>query len=275
MSERDRRALKVLFDAYWSSAGWKDSVQISPDDFAYARAAGYVFDPVEKSHTDLVAWVRESRSKVSAREVADAFVASLSTRRLDWRSALGSYGYARNFPNHPFTIDPPISFSGRLCTLCGKYPEVKVDLTVLNFERHKWGGVRHDDPAYVGFDLEQFRRLDVTKPTAKDRDILRKVLRKADGLSSRAKVSDLERAIAPFFESNRNERRIVLDILGLCGVLQPKAHAGYFEGYPGFAEREFDLPPAPKLDWRYPVCWWRGADGLHGPAVDHYFGPYV
>ena len=28
--------------------------------------------------------------------------------------------------------------------------------STLNFERHKWGGVRHDDPVDIGFDLDRF-----------------------------------------------------------------------------------------------------------------------
>ena len=38
----DRRALKVLFETYWTPAGWRDeqSRPISLDDFEYAKRAG-------------------------------------------------------------------------------------------------------------------------------------------------------------------------------------------------------------------------------------------
>ena len=32
---------------------------------------------------------------------------------------------------------------------------------MLNFERFKWGGVRHSDPLYAALDLERFAEIDV------------------------------------------------------------------------------------------------------------------
>ena len=52
----DRRALKVLFDTYWTSAGWRDerSRSTPPVDFEYAKQAGVMFDPIRVSHDDIV-----------------------------------------------------------------------------------------------------------------------------------------------------------------------------------------------------------------------------
>jgi len=44
----DRRALKALFDTYWTSADWRDerSRAISPADFEYAKSASVMFDSI-------------------------------------------------------------------------------------------------------------------------------------------------------------------------------------------------------------------------------------
>ena len=88
---RDKKALQILLDTYWSPNGWKRDTTIVPGDFEYARQAGYMFDPVALTHDDIVALLLAVRERVSIELVVDAFVASLSTRRLELRSALGSF----------------------------------------------------------------------------------------------------------------------------------------------------------------------------------------
>src|SRR5436189_202810 len=77
--------------------------------------------------------------------------------RLDRRSALGSFAVARHFPDHRHT-----GGSARYCTVCGSLGDpadnCPEDLSVLNFERFKWGGVRHLHPIYAALDLELFAK---------------------------------------------------------------------------------------------------------------------
>jgi hypothetical protein len=97
---RDKKALQILIDTYWSPKGWKKDRTINSADFAYARQAGYMFDPVTMTHDDIVARLLIIRSRVSIEQVTDAFLASLSARRLELRSALGSFSFAAHFPDH-------------------------------------------------------------------------------------------------------------------------------------------------------------------------------
>ena len=62
-----------------------------------------MFDPVTLDHAGIVKWCRKSVAAVTKEQVAAAFLASLSTRRLDLRSALGSYAAGRHLPDHRFT----------------------------------------------------------------------------------------------------------------------------------------------------------------------------
>jgi len=149
----DDRAVKTLFDTYWSPRAWKpDALRAtSPDDFAYAKSKRVMFDPAHLDHGQAVEHVLGAFGRLDRRKVADGFVASLSTRRLDWRSALGSYAVFQHLASHKPQIE------GRRCMVCGLYLNEKaVDLNVLNFERLKWGGVRHDHLEYAALDLGLF-----------------------------------------------------------------------------------------------------------------------
>jgi hypothetical protein len=49
----DQKAVKILFDKYWSSSGWRDK-EIFPEDFEYAKSKGVMFDPISLSHDEIV-----------------------------------------------------------------------------------------------------------------------------------------------------------------------------------------------------------------------------
>lgn len=261
----DKKALKILFETYWSSTGWKTKPDTPPDDLAYAKTAGYLFDPVEVSHDEIVDWLLQSYERVTLSEVTNAFLASLGSRRLELRSALGSYAIARNFPHHSFTGNE------LSCDVCGLYNSTKQeeDLSVLNFERYKWGGLRHLDPLYVAFDLQLFSSLEKLAPTEEDQELLRKMIDCARRCNADARIRDVEKAFAPIIKSNKAEREVVIQILSYCGIFQPKEKPGFFASFVNAAERP--LPPASKIDWDYPVCWWRGKDGINEEPLQFYF----
>lgn len=94
-----------------------------------------------------------------------AFLSSLSERRLDWRSGIASYYIAKLITPHKYTpVESGYSYEdGKIvsvpCT-CGVCRDLKYgltghenyinsDLNVLNFERMKWGGIRHGDLLYT------------------------------------------------------------------------------------------------------------------------------
>lgn len=174
----DDRAVRTLFSTYWSAAGWRPESErvLQPEEFAHARDCGVMFDPATVDHAGIVAAAMGARDAVDSRAVADSFVVSLGTRELDRRSALGSYAVLSHFPGHDWSGSIPS------CAVCGGYyrqPHVE-DLNVLNFERLKWGGVRHLQPLYATFDLQQFQRLEHAEPRAEQVLLLKELLETID-----------------------------------------------------------------------------------------------
>jgi len=127
----DRRALKVLFDTYWTSTGWRDeqSRSISPDD--------------------------------AERE----------------------------------------------------------DLNVLNFERFKWGRVRHDQPLYASLDLQLFQEHPRIDPTAGDVAVFKDLLQAIEAAPITTTSASLEKHLAKVFKSNKAERDIVVGILVVLAIM--------------------------------------------------------
>lgn len=261
----NKRALKILFDTYWSSKGWKKEKTVSPEDLAYAQNAGIMFQSVSLSHDDIVNWLKSAFKPINLENVSNAFLVSLSTRRLELRSALGCYAIAKNFPAHKYKGD------SYCCTICVAFKNTKhpYDLSVFNFERYKWGGVRHQQPEYMAFDLEQFLILDTVLPSEQDIDVMRRIIQIAQQCEPNERPRDLEKKLSTVLKSNKAEREILIQILAYCGILKPGNHSGYFQSFPNYFERI--PPPVNKIDWTYPVCWWRGKDGVNQAALNYYF----
>jgi hypothetical protein len=261
----DPKALQILFSTYWSSSGWKDKPTTPKADYQYAVAAGVMSEPIQRDHDEIVKWVCKVRKRIDKEKVARAFLASLSSRRLDLRSALGSYAVARHLPAHRHKRSQ--RYLADTCAICGDLPDSSPhDLNVLNFERFKWGGVRHLDPVYMAFDLERFLESDYPSPTAADQEILAGILRVARSLPAKARLSHLDKGLAALLKSNKNERTMLIHILGYAGILQPRDHRGFFAGFIDAEERQ-----ETGTDWCYPVEWWRGSDGVDEQAVHFWF----
>jgi hypothetical protein len=265
----DSRAVKILLNHYWSGGRWRATPggETSDADLAYAVEHQTLFKPVALTHDEVWARLLNARDALSLRQVADAFVSSLSTRRLELRSALGSFAVFRRAKAH--RPEPQED----KCGVCGLYltedSEMR-DLSVLNFERFKWGGVRHDQPEYATFDLEWFSREAAVPVQPADVERLRLLIAALKVVPGKETSSSLQKRFAAVLDSNKAERDRVVAILGFCGVLENAERPGYRRRFIPFAER--GLPSRHFVDMPYPACWWRGSDGVNLEAVKETFG---
>jgi hypothetical protein len=270
-SSLDGRALRALFGTYWTAGGWRcapgNADRTPPPSAAeveYARAAGYMFEPRPLTHDQIVSWLCRVRASVTPKEVTDAFLASLSTRRPDWRSALGSFAVARHFPAHSHPVG-----GAPFCPTCGSIDPAG-DLSVLNFQRFKWGG-RHLDPVYAALDLELFAQGEKPVPGAEDFAIMNRLIEAVRGMDADARLDHLQRELGRHLASSKDERRVLLQILGYCGVLQNPDEPGFLEGFRPFSARR---TASSHGDWSYPVEHWRGRHGINEAALAFWFGAY-
>ncbi len=255
-------ALAPLMDTFWSPKGWRKPVAWpEPEIMSRAVEAGVMFDrPLSRDHDGWVKAVRDAVRPLSATEVAGAFLASLTSHRLDLRSALGSYAVARYLPEHDRA---PLDRSG-MCRVCGLYAETTIDPNVLSFERFKWGGVRKDKLGYVAFDLAQFARAPRLQPTQADTGTWQQVIDQLRDLPAGTSAA----RTAPYLKmipGNKGERNTVLDTFGICGILGTDTYPGYENGFIPWIDRA--SRPQRYAFGHYPVGWWHAEDGISTSAL--------
>lgn len=266
------KGLKLLFATFWNGGMWGHKAPTA-EDYALAKAEGYMFDPVPVlTHDETLLELRKVLGKISPEDVANAFLYSLSTRQLQYRSALGSYYYALAIPEHSH-------YDRGCCYYCNWYQMDDVDsperehagYNVFNFERYKWGGVRHTHPEYALFDLEQFMLLPKVEPTAEDREILKSILHAMTELPPSKKAGAYRELITKkkLLKSNKDEVAVLLDILGICGVLSGQDAPCYCDCFVNVYERS---PMEHTNDYSYPVNCWHVSDGVNVEWFRKVFG---
>lgn len=261
------KGLEILFRIYSSDKA------VSRQDIDLAKRQGYMFDySPPLPHDETLMMLRGTVRQISPERVSNAFLYSLSTRNLEYRSALGSYWYAVSIPDHEST-------NSRHCYCCGwslggddqDTSDVSHRLNTFNFERYKWGGVRHTKADYALFDLQQFLQLPEPEHTPEDEKLLLDILNCISELDPHNKAGALQKLITKkrIIKSNRYEIDILLDILGICGVLSSA-------GAPCYAQKFCDEYERSALehtnDRAYPINRWKASDGISKDRLKIVFG---
>jgi len=244
----DKKARDILFKTYWTSAGWTSAENCKTEsaDFEYAKEKGLMFDPLTISKSELVTRLQKIVQTVSLKKITDAFLSSLTNKRLDWRSGLGSYANAKRLLSDNNIND---YFYGH---------GANNDLNVLNFERIKWGGVRHNNGLYNWLDLTLLNNDNVTKPTEQDIQIMQSILNTILNSENEETPSKLRDRLKDVLKSPKEERQVIMEILGSADIIKPS---------------RYDRKEPGKHDWTF-VLHWRGEDKYDKDKVNKYFGKY-
>ena len=242
----DKKAKDILFKTYWAAGGWKGEPGTNPADFEYAKSMGLMFDNLNITKPQLISTLDKAIHAIQVRTVTDAFLCSLTNKRLDWRSGLGSYANARR-------ILAKTDYSDFYWD-CGD----KEDLNILNFERIKWGGVRHIYALYNLLDLQLLNKETITSPTKDDISILQTILNIIYGSEPDDHPSKLRDRLKEILKFSKYETHTLMEILGSAEIIKPL---------------KYDRKEPGKRDWTF-ITFWRGEDGYDRQKVNFYFGEY-
>ncbi|MEJ6520366.1 hypothetical protein PQI64_11475 [Shewanella bicestrii] len=272
----DKKAKRILFSTYWKN-GWIDANNrsLSESDFNYAKSKGLMFYPLTITHDECIIAITALVKGISQAQVTKGFLSSLTSRRLDWRSSLASYAIAQKIPSHHYTpvisgtsyTDSKPTAHTYTCGICrdsqygirGSESYNEMDINVFNFERIKWGGVRHGDILYTYFDLSQFIKADIPEPTTADIACFREILTIIETSDPSDYPSALEKRLTSVIKSSKAERQILIEILASLGILKPNT---------------IDRQRQGKNDWVF-AEYWRGEDKYCQQTVEHLFGKYL
>ena len=262
----DSRALQILLSFNSLSPN-----STSEEDFAYAKKAGLLFDPLLQSHEEALSQACRETVRATKSHVTNLFLASFVSSRLDWRAGLSAYAMMQSFPVHEF--EPVSSENTYTCATCCSAPSEKVRLSSYSRVRFNLGSLVAYDIYELAFNLQQHNLLQLCEPTEEDfrifSDILT-VLSEAEGAATPTKVQKLLRPIKGF-QSTEEQRRAVMTTLGYCSILETEKHKGFLHTFSNMCK----VPRKSRsTDWNYPIDWWMGSDGLNKEAVKFWFGSY-
>ncbi len=274
--------LKTLF-ALYKGTNWSE-INISEEALSAAKRQGYLFDyPRYESHSETLNRRHDLLSRIDPQDVANAFLFSLSTRKLEYRSALGSYYFLRAIPAHELmkSHNETLAAAGAHCYLCGwrawkttpGRQDIKSGYNFDNWLRYKYGGSPIGDMNinYALFDLEQFIKLPKVMPAEDDKQIFLAILSCVEGLNGSDKAGRFRAAItkAKILKSNQDELSVLLGALGICGILA----GNDFPTYDTYFANEYERAPAEyKNDFAYPVNRWHVRDGVNTEKLNEIFG---
>lgn len=273
------KGLKILKDFYRSG----DNEQFTDKqiaNFEFAKAEGYMFDfPTQITHDEAMERLADALSKITPETVGNAFLYSLSTRRLEYRFALGSYYTAIAIPPHQFS---PNKYGS--CEVCGwqqwKPPPQESGLKYIldmqyapnyfNYIRYQFGGFADMGLNYALFDLEQFLKLPPVTPCAEDRKILKRILGCVKTLEWRDRAAKLQKAAIheKILKTNSDEMEMLLTALGVCGVLTDRKAPALEEKFVGY----WDIKCLQFSEWGYPINMWRAYNGVNKEHLIKVFG---
>ncbi len=224
------------------------------------------------THDELVRACVAAAGKLDRLEVARAFVASLSTRRLDWRGVLPAYAVCRQLPIHDY--EPTQVFqagpnaSCRICGLGSPAPnKVSGKLLVGNL-----GRAYYLETSLAT--LEQFADADKPTPTEIDVQMLGETLTRLRNRKG-AKLGELQSLIQGVIPGNKFERVDLLGSLALASIFQLDA-ASYFDGWVTYDIRESVMPSHfYAKDSTHPLRHYRPDCQLNETATAFWFGEFV
>lgn len=242
----DKKAKDILIKTYWSANGWKREAETAPADFEYAKSMGVMFDSVDLTKEELLSRLSEISHSIPVKKVTDAFLSSLTNKRLDLRSGLGSYANAKRLLTKPDYPDYYFDYGKNL------------NLNVLNFERIKFGGVRHSYALYNWLDLELLSKEDITLPTQEDIDKFKSIINIIYSSQSGDTPGTLRDNLQRALKFSKNEAHNIMEILACAEIIEA---LNYDRKEPG------------KHDWTF-MTYWRGEDAYNKQMTKFYFENY-
>lgn len=275
----DKKAIKILKNTIktswkevkgYTASDWENYMKyVSEEDFNYAKEKSVMFDREQLTHNEIFTRIKTAVSKIEKQDVVNAFLFSLSTRQLEYRSFLSSYCIGKNIIEHDFIACPEPN--ERICSVCGLYTFQFEKITEHNttmFFKYNYGFC-FVDAISVMFDLEQFPKFPKVEPKQEDYEILNQIKTTIKNSDDNDRPSQLKKKMAQVIKSNDEERLSIIEILGVIGILHDDEHFGYADKYVTFPERKHR--PIKNDDVEYPARWWQGKFGVDEEKWNYWF----
>ena len=309
-SKESRKLLKNYYDWYWADVHerwWKENARHFGYDpemitmheainrvFGYERNKPYhkkvdhtleikrgidkgiLLPPAERGHDEMIDELMELWKAIDLNDIVKGFLYSLSTGKSEYRTALGSYFFAKGMEKHEF-VSVNLTSGHDGCCHCGLNVNdigrchVEDSLSRYALYYPQLDTIKYMQRAdYALFDLKQFKELPKVSYTKDDIDILVYILKSAADMGANNKFTALQKQIirARKTDLNGNDINVILGVLSVCGVLQTPEHRGYAEKFTKLGDRGFE---GYETELFYPLYYWRGKHGVDKISLANVF----
>lgn len=274
--------LKLLQHIYSESTTWDEELRASrqtvPEDVTMEQlqaleAAGH--EPnrfVRPQHEDTIQELRTLAERWTVQDASRAFVASLWSAPMIWRSLLTGKLIASSIPNHEYKPYP----SSHKCQICGLDVNDGVD-TSLQWYWRMTSGTPLDGNMF-GHALamrEMAASPGIPAPTEYDRWTLRAVLTVLRNLPPKTRYSKAADALkkAQLLPSKKiYVYRDLLEMLALTGILDTPEQPGMVTAFTSYAER--DKRPNTRVEVQAPLAWWDSSFGINEQNLSRIFSEF-
>lgn len=243
------------------------------------------------THDELIERIFIEYKESNKAKYTSLFLSSFSNNKLNYRSGLAVFSIMQSFPKHSFAVsedsvpnkqlldkmsedDKRFVISRLPCKYCSslKQANYRKDFILSCFS--ETGGLLGTDLQNYYCYLLESNKLEAIQPTALDFRIFSEIitiLLEADKKDTVKKTVQSKIGKIKGFQSNAEQRQALLETLGYCSILETEEHKGFLEYYTNFAS----LPKKTHVsDWKYPVDFWRGKNGINKEAFKFWFGEY-
>ena len=232
---------------------------LSPEEITYAKEQGAILDDLSISQKEAIDILTKSLQCISLKDVASAFLYSLSTRDMEYRYILASYVYAQSWLNFD---------RGQT----DKVPH-QLNRTFYNWVKYKGGGIWGEIGKPI-FYLNEFAKMDKHTHKPIDEEMFKKIIsiaysmnEKDTGITLCKKIQ--ENKVLP---CNKGEVIGILETLAICGILETPEHKGYIHSFTSPLMRDTgDL----RQSLSYPLNWWRGENKVNYDNLYRIFGEKI
>ncbi len=271
----DKKALNILRKYY---INWRNREKTPTEaEWDYCISKGVFYETEKISHDEMYSELKEFAEIISIEDTAKAFLYSLSSGDVRYRTALSSLLWAKSLYEHEENEGKIADYNFSYhCTVCGcKCNRDEVDWNLYNAWRMFPGaGVNPDygQLEYALFDLREFYKLEPVEPSEDDYYILNRIFGTIKKATSANKANAVIKMIKQenILDVTADEIHALLGVLSMCSVLETDTEKGYLHSFTNAEDREFMY----EKDYYYPLNFWRGNDGINYEAVEEIFGSF-
>jgi hypothetical protein len=261
------------WDEEWKALRHLIPSTVTEDDLKALEQAGHgPHTFVRPDHDETIAELKELAGKWTLAEAAAAFVSSLWSAPVIWRSLLGGKLMADVMPDHEYTPYP----SSGTCQICGLSPKNGVDISLEWYWRMTSGTPLDGNPfGYVLALRELSAARVVPAPTEYDRWTFRALLTTLRSLPPRTRPGNAALALKKeklLPTGSLYAYRELLETLALMGILDTEAYPGMATAFTSYLKR--DERPGIRVEIQAPLAWWDSSIGVNSRNLARLFGDY-